>query len=218
MVLVPHPSVRFFAACFVILLLLIAFSQIPWRFFLQRCSLALPLILFIAVPLLLVRDGGRVILVGGIGIDPKGISRVLEVVLKAILSVISVTLLVSTTPFPDLLKGAQYLKMPKLFVALLSFMYRYFFLFSDEAMRLNLARSCRTITRSSRWSRLKSAGNIVGVLFLRSYERSGSIYLSMLSRGFAGEIRTMSRFRITAQDWLFVLAMLAYCSFVTIYA
>jgi cobalt/nickel transport system permease protein len=54
----------------------------------------------------------------------------------------------------------------------------------------------------SLWSlRLKAAGGTVGVLFLRTYERAERAYQAMLARGFAGEVRTLTRFRFAARDF-----------------
>jgi cobalt/nickel transport system permease protein len=37
----------------------------------------------------------------------------------------------------------------------------------------------------------KTLANIVGTLFLRSYERGEDVYLAMCARGFDGKIRTL---------------------------
>ena len=53
----------------------------------------------------------------------------------------------------------------------------------------------------SLWSlRLRAVGGTVGVLFLRTYERAERAYQAMLARGFAGEVRTLTRFHFTARD------------------
>jgi len=178
----------------------------------------LPFIILMAVPSLFVQSGEKVTLIDEVQVSLNGLWFSFDVTVKAMLSVISVTLLVSTTPFPELLKGLQYMKTPKLFVMLLAFMYRYLFLFVDEVMRLNLARTCRSVGNPSRWFQLKTAGNMIGVLFIRAYERSSAVYLAMLSRGFTGEVHTLYQFHLTLKDVLFVLIIVGYCSLVTIYA
>jgi cobalt/nickel transport system permease protein len=51
--------------------------------------------------------------------------------------------------------------------------------------------------------RANVTGNMVGQLFLRSYERSDRIYNAMLARGYAGQIRTLHPHTLTRRDWWF---------------
>ena len=115
-----------------------------------------------------------------------GLLRFVSIVIRSWLSVQVAVLLVSTTQFPDVIHALGHLRMPRLLVAIISFMYRYMFVLVDETMRLLRARV---------------AGNMVGQLFLRSYERSERVYAAMQARGFDGEIRAMGGRALTAADW-----------------
>ncbi|GAJ02568.1 unnamed protein product, partial [marine sediment metagenome] len=46
---------------------------------------------------------------------------------------------------------------------------------------------------SSRLRQLRTIGNMVGTLFIRSYERGERVYAAMLARGFDGQCRTLKR-------------------------
>ena len=48
--------------------------------------------------------------------------------------------------------------------------------------------------------RVRVLGGMIGSLFIRSYERSERIYAAMLSRGFAGEIRSLTHLAWKARD------------------
>jgi cobalt/nickel transport system permease protein len=100
-------------------------------------------------------------------------------------------LLTSTTKFTSLLKGLERLKVPKIFIMIISFMYRYLFLIVDELQRMERAKKSRTFGKAGRLRIIKTLSNIAGVLFVRSYERAERVYLAMCSRGFDGEIRTL---------------------------
>jgi cobalt/nickel transport system permease protein len=98
--------------------------------------------------------------------------------------------------------------MPRLLVAIISFMYRYMFVLVDETMRLLRAREARSARLSTRkgggsllW-RARVAGNMVGQLFLRSYERSERIYNAMLARGYRGQMLTLNPHTMRSSDWL----------------
>jgi cobalt/nickel transport system permease protein len=149
-----------------------------------------------------------------LSVTDEGVILFVTVILKAWLSVMVSGLLVATTPFSDLLMGMRALRLPAVLVSTISFMYRYLFVLVDEAMRLHTAREARSAgAGGSIWWRAKVLGGMVGSLFLRSYERSERIYAAMLSRGFGGEMRSLTRLGWRALDtwaavvWAGVLAV-----------
>jgi cobalt/nickel transport system permease protein len=147
----------------------------------------------------------------------EGTIAFVSILIKAWLSVLVATLLVTTTTFPGVMAAMRSLRVPKLIVSVVSFMYRYIFVIADEALRLHRAREARSANPrgesvgSIGW-RAKVLGGMIGSLFLRSYERSERIYSAMLSRGFDGEIRTLREHKLGARDLLIVGAFAAYLS------
>lgn len=81
--------------------------------------------------------------------------------------------LAGTTPFPKLLTGLRRLGVPSVLVATLQFMDRYRFVLLDELDRMATARRARTFRRRGTlsWSLL---GGLIGMLFLRTFERAGA--------------------------------------------
>jgi len=135
-------------------------------------------------------------------------------------SVQAALLLSFTTPFPDLVEALRRLRVPRLLVAIIGFMYRYLAVLGGEAVRLNRARQSRSAVVEGRggggirW-RAGVVGGMVGSLFLRSYERSERIYASMQARGFDGELRSMGGRALTAADWTaFAVVAIALVTFV----
>jgi cobalt/nickel transport system permease protein len=117
-------------------------------------------------------------------------------------------LLVATTQFPDLIHALEHLRFPRSLTTIIAFLYRYLFILTDEVYRLLRARQARSaglpgLKRGGKLTwRAKVAGSMAGQLFLRSYERSDRIYHAMLSRGYAGHIRTLNPHIMTHLDWL----------------
>ena len=137
-------------------------------------------------------------------ITDQGLWLFLSVIAKAWLSVLVSGLLVATTPFPDLLKAMRRLHIPPVLVTTISFTYRYLFVLVDEALRLQTAREARSAGPGGTvpW-RAKVLGGMIGSLFIRSYERSERIYQAMLSRGYAGQLQTMTQLAWGARDtWI----------------
>ena len=131
-----------------------------------------------------------------------------NVLIKAYLSVLSMTLLMASTDFADFLKALERLKFPRIFTMILSFMYRYIFVVQDELMKMKQAKEARSVG-GSKWLHAQTLANMVGVLFIRAYERGEKVYLAMCSRGFNGNIRTIHNFRIKRSDLYFLLLILS---------
>ncbi len=109
---------------------------------------------------------------------------------KDSLAFLATLLLVQVTPFRTLLVGMRRLGMPGTLVATLQFMYRYLFVLTEELDRMVKARRSRTFRRSGRldWGLLTG---LIGILFLRSFERGERVHAAMLARGWDGTVRTL---------------------------
>jgi cobalt/nickel transport system permease protein len=141
-------------------------------------------------------------------ISGEGVRMVTTIVLKSWLSVQIALLLAYTTPFHDLIDALRELRLPRLMVAIISFMYRYLGVVGDEAARMNRAKASRAaIGDSGRpggsllW-RARVTGAMVGSLFVRSYERSERVYAAMQSRGFDSDFRHMALRRLEPAELL----------------
>ena len=146
---------------------LLAASQMPWRWLWKRLLLLEPLVLGVAGLMLFQPGGGKIFAV---------------VLFKANLCLLTTLLLSSTTPFTELLRVLQRLRVPWLFVTTLTLMHRYLFVLAEESERMRRARASRTFTRGRRfqWQALSS---VAGQLFVRASERAERIYNAMCARG-----------------------------------
>lgn len=193
----PGEFSKFFAYAFLIFIL-IFLSHIPFSYVVKRSFVVFPFVLVVAVTVPFydkpLHKYDKLLLIW-------------NVLIKSWLAVISMIVLTSTTRFPLLLKGFEGLKVPKLFIMLISFMYRYIFVLIDEAKRLERARDSRyfggKIIRQ-----IKAFANIVGVLFIKTYNRAERVYQSMISRGFDGSIKTINNLRFSMKDLAFSIIFL----------
>ena len=146
---------------------LLAVSQIPLWFLLKRLLLLEPLVLGVAGLMWFQPDGGKIFAL---------------VMFKANLCLLTTILLSNTTPFAELLRVLQRLRMPWMFVTTLTLMHRYLFVLRDEAERMRRARASRTFTRGRRFQWL-ALSSVLGQLFVRASERAERIYNAMCARG-----------------------------------
>lgn len=177
-VLIPHHWWWAFAAEAAALLVLFAMSRVPWSYLLKRLGLFLPMVLLMAVGVPLSRG------------MKDGWELMFSVLAGSLLSFTALLLLVTTTPLSELLSALHRLRIPALLITICSLMIRYVAVLLDEVDRLRRAKSARTFQASKRldWAVLP---NLVGLLFIRSVERSERVYQAMLARGWDGEIRTL---------------------------
>jgi cobalt/nickel transport system permease protein len=114
----------------------------------------------------------------------------LTILAKNSLAFLATLVLVNVTPFRKLLVAMRRLGMPLVLVATLQFMYRYLHVLADELDRMVKARRARTFRRSGRldWGLLTG---LIGVLFLRAFERGERVHAAMVARGWDGTIRTL---------------------------
>jgi len=168
----------------------------------------LPIVLLMAAGLLFVGGGEPVIAWEPTGlrlvVTDRGLFLFANVLCKALLALGSVVVLVSTTPFPALVQALEKFRAPALITGSLSLMYRYLFVFFHEKDRLLTARESR-LARPSLTLRWKSLAGIVGVLFIRSFDRAERVHQAMESRGFRGAPVTASELRSRPYDWVVLL-------------
>lgn len=210
--LTPEAAWFVFLVFFVMLLLVVGWAQLGLTYTIRRSYIAAPFILA-ALPIFFMLDGPTLFTLPGLGwtVSAAGFDRFFTILIRTWIGVQAGILLTVSTRFPDLIWALDELHVPKVLVAIVSFMYRYLFVLIDQSMRMRQARASRSaVTQESRrpsaiWH-AKVVGMMVGSLFLRSLERSERVYAAMASRGYEGEMRILNSFHMRPQDW-FGLAM-----------
>lgn len=149
------------------LLVISAFSRIPWRFLFGRLLILEPFALGIAFMALF---------------QENGLSIFFAILIKSTLCLLTMIFLSNTTPFSEILTTLQRIKTPPLLVTILALTYRYLFVLIDEGERIQRARSSRTFIAKKRRAWLSPAA-LIGQLFVRSTERAERIFAAMTSRG-----------------------------------
>jgi cobalt/nickel transport system permease protein len=209
-VLLPDAAWLAFALALAFLLALSAVSGLGVGYILKRSFVALPFALAAVTAIFTVP--GRPLAVWHLGaslltVTDAGVLRFVSILLRAWLSVQAALLLVATTRFPDLIHALEHLHVPRLIVTIVAFLYRYLFVLTDEVLRMTRARQARSAAAAGHRSggnigwQARVTGNMVGQLFLRSYDRSDRIYNAMLARGYNGQIRTLHPHAMSRRDW-----------------
>jgi cobalt/nickel transport system permease protein len=148
----------------------------------------------------LFRSGGETLWQWGmLKVTTVGLMVLGSVSFKAILCLLMLNFLVLTTPLPDLLEALAALRMPPLLIAILASMMRYVGLMTDEFNRMRRAAISRNLL-SQRQRQRQLIGNMIGSLFIRTYDRGDRIHQAMLSRGYRGPMAKQTSLALHRRD------------------
>jgi cobalt/nickel transport system permease protein len=166
---------------------LLSLADLPYAVLLKRVLLAIPFVFFVGIfnPLF---DQTPFLQIGPLLISGGWISFI-SILLRFILAVTAALLLIATTGMDGIGAALLRLKVPRVFVVQLLFMYRYLYVLLEEVSRTLLAHSLRSFRDSG--LRFRVWGSLLGQLLLRTIDRAQRIYQAMLCRGFDGEIRLL---------------------------
>jgi cobalt/nickel transport system permease protein len=165
--------------------ILLLSSRITFTVLLRRVAIEMVFMTVVIIGTLF-RGGGEVLWQWGwLKVTTVGLMILGSVTLKALLCLLMMNLLVITTPIPVLLNAFAALGMPPLLVAIMASMYRYIDVLVEEFGTMRRAAASRNLMGSNHWQRVV-VGNMIGSLFIRTYERGDRIHQAMLSRGYSG--------------------------------
>ncbi len=182
-------------------LTLLTLANLPAGYFLKKICLVAPFAALIGLfnPFI---DREILMQIGPIAVSGGWISFA-SIMLRFGLTVGTALVLIGVTSFSGLCMALQQLRVPKIFVVQLLFLYRYLFVLLDEAVRMSRARTLRSLDSSG--PGIKTYGSMVGHLLLRATDRAERIHLAMLCRAFNGEIHPMSRSSFGMRDVAFII-------------
>jgi cobalt/nickel transport system permease protein len=96
-----------------------------------------------------------------------------------------------TTPMTELFTILEDIKIPKIVLELAMLMYRYIFVFLDEAINMYHSQETRNGYSTLKKS-YKSMGMLISNLFIKTWIRGEQTYVAMESRCYDGSIKTMN--------------------------
>lgn len=166
-VLVPLGWTWWFAGVASLLVIVIVLSRIPPVFLMRRILALSPFVLGVAL---------------ANAFQPAVRGHWLGVAARSGLCLLTVIMVSNTTPFSQILRVLQRVRVPGLLITTIALMHRYLFVLADEAERMRRARLSRTFTRRRRFQ-WQALSTVLGQLFVRTSERAERIFDAMCARG-----------------------------------
>ena len=173
--------------------ILMGVSQVPLAYIVGRTLVILPFIVL-----------------ASLAVPWKGLAGLGILFVRAVLCLLLLILLTNTTRFTELLRAMRKLGFPQILVMNLSFLYRYLFVLTEEAMRMKQARDCRRVGRAPFKEELKVLSSMLGTLLIRSFERAERMHYAMLSRAYSGDFPVISPHRFSWRDLAFISGVMLF--------
>ena len=135
-----------------------------------------------------------------IGITDNGAQIVLRMFLKVFNSLTLTFLILLSTTFYRLIKALRFIRVPSLFILIITLSYKFIFIMAQTVEEMYLALRSRWIGNKDRKETQKIIAGRMGFLFRKSWMRYEDIYKAMSARGFTGELTLSGKETITWQE------------------
>ncbi|HHK60778.1 MAG TPA: cobalt ECF transporter T component CbiQ, partial [Desulfobacterales bacterium] len=195
------------AAALAISIAAVVASRIPWTRPLRRlAAMSGFLTMFlIVVPLTAPAVPGETLIV----LDPfsslilhgEGLRLATLVVLKACAIALLMEPLLATAPLAVTLQALAALRLPNAICQMILLAHRYIHVLGHEARRMHRSMRLRGFAPRTDLATLRAYGNFLGMLFVRSFDRTQRVFEAMQSRGYRGAFPTWTTFAATPADW-----------------
>jgi len=106
------------------------------------------------------------------------------------------------------LKALRAFRIPQEVVMMLAMTHRYIFLLAEIASQMFESRRSRTVGVLTGPEQRRMTARTAGVLLSKSVELSNDVFLAMQSRGFRGDVKILSEFRMRVWDYFGLTAFL----------
>ena len=150
-------------------------------------------------------NGDTVLVFNGmdwLGFNLRGLRLAATIAAKAVAIAVLMEPLLSTAPLPVTLHGLSRLGAPEMVGQMVLLSYRYLHVFRHEAQRMASGMQVRGFRKRTDLATLRAVGNFIGMLFVRSFERTERVFDAMRARGYRGRFPEPAELRLRTRDLL----------------
>lgn len=147
--------------------------------------------------------GDTLFLFGGMDwptVNLRGLILAVTIGAKAVAIALLMEPMLSTAPLPVTLHGLSRLGVPDMAGQMILLSYRYLHVFSHEARRMTGGMKARGFSGQTGLETLRALSNFLGMLFVRSFERTERVFEAMQARGYTGRFPEPVRLQIQSRD------------------
>ncbi|MFH0826108.1 MAG: cobalt ECF transporter T component CbiQ [Pseudomonadota bacterium] len=189
------------AVSFILPLVLVGAARLdPGKVF-TRLAPVNAFVLFMWLVLPFTTPGETIFAVGPLSVQREGVISVLLITLKSNSIMLMVIALLGTSQIFTLVHALSHLWVPDKLVHLFFFCFRYVHVIHDEYHRLTNAMKMRGFRPRTDMHTYRAYGYLVGMLLVRSFDRSRRILEAMKCRGFKGKFYILHHYRMKHFDY-----------------
>ena len=198
-------------ACAIWPFTILVLGQVPLRFAVRQIALVSPFVLVLAAANVWYGRQEVPVRFGPFEWQTTtGVLRSAVVIGKFIVTMAALIGLAATTRFGDLIAALGRLGVPRVLVTQLGFLYRYIFLLIHRADHVLEARSARKLRYIGAVREVRTAGAMIGALFVSSLDTADHVSHAMQARGFDGRMQSLRPMRLKTADGVYATAFIAY--------
>ncbi len=188
-------------SCVVLVVARVSFTRVLTRLLAITGFIAMFLIVMpFTVPL---KSGDTVFVFGGLEwltFSMRGLTLAGTIAAKAVAITLLMEPLLATAPLPVTLQGLSRLGVPEMVGQMVLLSYRYLNVFRHEAQRMSTGMQVRGFRKRSNLATLQAVANFLGMLFVRSFERTERVFDAMRARGYNGRFPDQAEFCLKTMD------------------
>ena len=143
-------------------------------------------------------------------ITSQGIMLTIIFMLRVGTCVSATVLLFITTPRELLFKSLRSVGVPKVYVLTVDMCYRYIFMFMENVKDFYTAKKSRTIKSLGMLEDQKWVGGRMGYTLVKSLDMAERVHGAMVSRGFNGDVKIMTDFRMNPRDYVALVTVVSF--------
>ena len=126
----------------------------------------------------------------------RGLGLAAAIAAKAVAIALLMEPLLATAPLPVTLHGLSRLGAPEMVGQMVLLSHRYLHVFRHEARRMTAGMRVRGFEKRTDVETLRAVANFLGMLFVRSFERTERVFDAMRARGYRGRFPDAGRLRL----------------------
>jgi cobalt/nickel transport system permease protein len=190
------------AAALIFSLALILMARISLKRVLWRLAIVNGFILFLWLFLPFSSSGDVILSIGPVDVYREGVGKALLITLKSNAIVLCVIGFLGTAPILNLVHALSHMGVPDKLVHLFFFCFRYIHVIHEEYHRLANAMKIRGFKPRTNVHTYRTFAYLVGMLLVRSFDRSARILDAMKCRGFKGKFYILGHYEMERRDYL----------------
>ncbi len=144
-----------------------------------------------------------------IGFTREGLQLVALLSLRVVNSLTLCTLVLYTTPFPDLIKALRLFHLPSVVILIITLFHKYVFILACSLEEMHLSMKSRLMSSFTSAGARTWATDRMAYIYRKTHRTCEDVFGGMLSRGFTGEVRLTESAPLSRLNWIAGSALLA---------